>query len=192
MTPNRNNTVWENGAQDSKGYRTFFEQMQAVEVIIAKLQLARMKLEKLKKLVENEELNQEQNDTIPGGKCLKILLIEDEPQFLNPVGELISCYGYRAVLAEDSAAAFKAYQQAKISGEPFDAVIVNQTGSGRPGGLEMVAFLRELDPKVKAFISNGYAKESGLRDYGRYGFVGVAKKPYLAAELMEILAEVDQ
>jgi CheY-like chemotaxis protein len=121
---------------------------------------------------------------------MKILLMDDEPQVLNLIGELLACYGYQVVLTTDGVTAIKAYQQAKISGEPFDAVVMDLMVPGGMDGLETIIHLRDFDPEIKAIISSGYVDEPVMADYKRYGFVGVAKKPYLVEELMKIINEV--
>lgn len=121
---------------------------------------------------------------------MKLLIMDDEPQILNLVGELLGCYGYEVVLTTDGASAIIAYQQAKLSGEPFDTVVMDLIIPGGMGGLEAIAYLREYDPKIKAIISSAYANEPVKADYKKYGFAGVARKPYLVEELMRIIDEV--
>ncbi|HEX3046598.1 MAG TPA: response regulator [Bacillota bacterium] len=121
---------------------------------------------------------------------MKVLIMDDEPQVLNLIGELLECYGYQVVLEMDGASAIKAYKQAKTLGEPFDAVVMDLMVPNGMGGLEAVAYLRDFDPGVKVIISSGYINEPVMADYKRYGFDGVARKPYLVEELMQILDEV--
>jgi CheY-like chemotaxis protein len=121
---------------------------------------------------------------------VKILIMDDEPQILNLVGELLGFYGYEVVLAADGAAAIIAYQKANLSGEPFDAVVMDLIIPGGMGGLETIAHLREYDPNIKAIISSAYVNEPVMADYKKYGFVGAVRKPYLVEELMKIIDEV--
>lgn len=121
---------------------------------------------------------------------MKILMMDDEPQILNLVGELLGFYGYQVVLTADGASAIIAYQQAKLLGEPFDAVVMDLIIPGGMGGLETIIHLREYDPNVKAIISSAYINEPVMADCKQYGFSGVARKPYLVEELMKVLDRV--
>lgn len=121
---------------------------------------------------------------------MKVLIMDDEPQIVNLIGELLGCYGYEVVLTADGASAMKVYQHAKNSGEPFDAVVMDLMIPGGMGGLETIPLLCEFDPKIKAIVSSGYVNEPVMADYKKYGFVGMARKPYLVEELMAILDEV--
>ena len=124
------------------------------------------------------------------GTGYKILLMDDDEKILNAVGEMLRQYGYQAVTATDGAPAIEAYQAAKLSGEPFDAVIMDLTVPGGMGGQETVAILRDFDPKIKAVISSGYANDPIIADYERFGFMGVVSKPYKIDELNEVLLKV--
>jgi DNA-binding NarL/FixJ family response regulator len=58
------------------------------------------------------------------------------------------------------------------------------------GGQEAVAYLRDLDPRVKAIVSSGYANDPIMSDFERYGFAGVVNKPYQINELNQVLHKV--
>lgn len=124
------------------------------------------------------------------GAGFKILLMDDETNILDAVGEMLMDYGYRVVLARDGDAAIESYRAADNAGEPFDAVIMDLTVPGGKGGQEVCASLRDFDPKIKAIISSGYANDPIMADYQRYGFMGVVSKPYKIDELHEVLRQV--
>jgi PAS domain S-box-containing protein len=124
-----------------------------------------------------------------GGGC-KILLMDDEESILNTVGEILKCYGYQVALTTDGAGAIELYKQAQRLGEPFDAVIMDLTIPGGMGGQEVIAHLRDVDPKIKAIVSSGYSNDPIITDYERFGFVGVVSKPYQIDELNEVLRKV--
>lgn len=66
-------------------------------------------------------------------------------------------------------------------------VIMDLTVPGGMGGLETMAVLRRIDPRVKAIISSGYANDPVMSDYKQYGFCGFVAKPYKFGELIEVL-----
>jgi PAS domain S-box-containing protein len=132
-----------------------------------------------------------ENEIAANGTGFKILFMDDEEKILQAVGEMLTdCFGYQVVLSTDGAGTIELYKQARDSGEPFDAVIMDLTVPGGMGGQETIAHLRDIDPKIKAIVSSGYANDPIISDYERYGFVGVVRKPYKIDELHEVLYTV--
>ena len=135
-------------------------------------------------------INDPQNEVAPSGEGLNILLMDDEEQILNAVGEMLSYYGYRVVLTGDGTEVIEKYKWAKISGVPFDVVIMDLTIPGGMGGQEAITHLRNFDPQIKAIVSSGYTNDQIMADYQRFGFCGVVSKPYKIDELIAVLNKV--
>ena len=57
-------------------------------------------------------------------------------------------------------------------------------------GKEAVARMRELDPKVKAIVSSGYAMDPVMSRYQENGFCAMIAKPYEIATLGRVVSEV--
>lgn len=133
---------------------------------------------------------QSQKEVVASGEGFKILLMDDELHILNAVGEMLRHHGYRVILVQDGNSAIERYKEAKEAGEPFDAVILDLTIPGGKGGQEVISDLRDIDPKVKAVISSGYANDPVIANYERFGFLGVVNKPYKIDELYEVLQKV--
>ncbi len=121
---------------------------------------------------------------------IKILLMDDEESIRNVSGEMLTYFGYQVSLARNGQEAIKLYKEAKENGEAFDAVIMDLTIPGGLGGIETMAVLRQMDPDIKAIITSGYANDQVMSDYQKYGFSGVAIKPYKVNELNEVLVNV--
>jgi CheY-like chemotaxis protein len=98
--------------------------------------------------------------------------------------------GYQVECVPEGGQALTAYRQAQTRGSPFDAVILDLTVPGGMGGKEAVEKLRELDPRVVAIVTSGYAEDPILTHYERYGFRGVLKKPYRVQEMADLLRRV--
>ncbi len=128
--------------------------------------------------------------TAVSGSGYKILLMDDERKILEATGEMLKYFGYRVVMTTDGIEAITAYKQAINTEEPFDAVIMDLTVPGGMGGQEVIAYLRDINPKIKAIVSSGYANDPILADYERYGFTGKVSKPYKIDELIVVLHEV--
>jgi len=70
-------------------------------------------------------------------------------------------------------------------------VILDLTIPGMPGGNEVLAELRRLDPSVTGIVTSGYADNDVLAQYEGYGFAGRLPKPFnlggLSAEVERVL-----
>jgi PAS domain S-box-containing protein len=120
----------------------------------------------------------------------KILVMDDEAMIRNAVSEMLTLLGYQVTTVPDGKTAIESYQAALSSSQPFIAVIMDLTIPGGMGGLEAFGHLREIDPKVKAIVSSGYANDPIMADYNKYGFCGVICKPYKIEEFSSTLNKV--
>jgi len=117
----------------------------------------------------------------------KVLFMDDEEMVRNTAGEMLRRIGYTVEFARDGAQAIEVYVKAQLSGQPFDAIIMDLTIPGGLGGKETIKKLLEIDPEVKAIVSSGYSNDPVMADYKKYGFAGVIAKPYRIKQLSEQL-----
>ncbi|MFQ6062657.1 MAG: PAS domain S-box protein [Methanosarcinales archaeon] len=120
----------------------------------------------------------------------KILVMDDEQDIREFLGEVLTLLGYDAALAKDGSEAIELYKKAKESAQPFDAVILDLTIRGGKGGEETIQKLIEIDPEIKAIVSSGYSNDHVMSDFRKYGFSAVITKPYTIEELSEILNKI--
>ena len=64
----------------------------------------------------------------------KILIMDDEEIIREVAGEMLKHFGYEVEVAKDGAEALEKYANAMKSGTSFDAVIMDLTIPGGPGG----------------------------------------------------------
>jgi PAS domain S-box-containing protein len=117
-----------------------------------------------------------------------ILVMDDEAELRETVGQMLRRLGYTVELVENGAQAIERYGEALRDNRPFDAVIMDLTVAGGMGGREAMARLKELDPGVRAIVSSGYANDPVMADHGSYGFKGVVTKPFSLRQLGDALA----
>jgi PAS domain S-box-containing protein len=132
---------------------------------------------------------QYQNIYVKPGKG-KILVMDDEEPVREVVSQMLKDIGYEVEFANDGSELIFHYVQARNSGQPFDAVIMDLTIPGGMGGKEAISKLMEIDPKAKAIVSSGYATDPIIAQYEAYGFCGAVPKPYRIQDLSEALADL--
>jgi DNA-binding NtrC family response regulator len=98
--------------------------------------------------------------------------------------------GYAATLSRSGDEAVVKYQVALDGGRRFDAVILDLTVPGGPGGVETLARLREIDPGVRAILSSGYTDHPAVTNWASAGFAAFIAKPYSLKALEELLASI--
>ncbi len=119
----------------------------------------------------------------------KILVMDDEEEIRNVLGEMLESIGYKVDFARDGMEAIESIRSAKESRNPFDAVILDLTVPGAMGGKEAIQKLREIAPELKAIVSSGYVNDPVMVDYKRYGFSDVIAKPFEISRLSKVLHE---
>jgi PAS domain S-box-containing protein len=117
----------------------------------------------------------------------KILIMDDEKIIRDVAAEMLSRTGYEVMTVEDGIEAVRLYGDAMKRAQPFHVVILDLTVPGGMGGAETVAKLLELDGRVKAIVSSGYAKDPIMSHYRDYGFSGVVAKPYKIDDLVRTI-----
>ena len=122
----------------------------------------------------------------------KILIMDDEESLRILAGRILIRLGYTVEYAKHGQEAIVLYQEAKASGEPFDAVIMDLTVPGGMGGKEAINKLLELDPEAKAVVTSGYSNDPVLANFRGYGFCGVIPKPFNIQDLSQVLSNITE
>ncbi len=120
----------------------------------------------------------------------RVLVMDDEELVRDASQLVLTELGYEVALACDGVEAIKIYRNARASGRPFDAVVMDLTVHGGMGGREALERLLKIDPDIKAIVSSGYSNDPIMADPGKYGFRGVIPKPYKIADFSEIIHKV--
>ncbi len=114
---------------------------------------------------------------------IKILVMDDEESLRFCTKKILEFFGHNVECFQDGAETIEAYNKAKETGEPFDAVILDLTIQGGMGGKETIQKLLEIDPEVKAIVASGYSNDPVLENCQDYGFCEALAKPYRKDEL---------
>ena len=119
-----------------------------------------------------------------------ILVMDDDEAIRNVTEKILMELGYEVRCAADGAETITLYQEAARMGRPFDAVIMDLTIPGGMGGKEAIRQLLSIDPQATAIVSSGYSNDPIMSEFEKYGFRGVATKPYRIEKLSWVLHDV--
>jgi two-component system, cell cycle sensor histidine kinase and response regulator CckA len=117
----------------------------------------------------------------------KVLLMDDEEMILEVSSAMLKRLGYDVTVAHDGAEAIDSFRQATMTGEPFDAVILDLTVPGGLGAKETIGDLRQINPHAKVIVSSGFSDDPLKTDFHQYGFSGFMPKPYNLTQLSAVM-----
>jgi len=117
----------------------------------------------------------------------KILIMDDDEIFCNFSRRTLVRLGYEVEIASEGSDALEIYRNARESGYPFDAVIVDLVIQGGMGGDEAIKQLLTIDPDANVIVSSGHWLDPHMTNYKEYGFKGALSKPYSIEELTHVL-----
>ena len=114
--------------------------------------------------------------------------MDDERTIQEVTGGMLRIFGFEPDFAGNGAEAIGLYEEARRTGRPYDAVILDLTIPGGMGGEETIRRLRTIDPGVRAIVASGYSNDPILSNFRSYGFQGMVAKPFLIDDLRSALA----
>ena len=113
----------------------------------------------------------------------RVLVMDDEEMLRDVSSAMLTKLGYEVKVAIDGVEAIEMYKQARESGEPYDAVILDLTNNVGMGGVKAIKILLEIDPEIRAIVATGYSFDPVVDNYRAYGFCGAMTKPFGMDEL---------
>ncbi len=126
----------------------------------------------------------------PPERPVRVLVMDDEEMILSVTARMLEPDGFVVAAARSGREAVEMYLQARASGTPFEAVIMDLTIPGGMGGCEAVKAILAGDPHARVIVSSGYAEDPVMANHAEYGFSGVLEKPYTRNRLLDVLAQV--
>lgn len=113
-----------------------------------------------------------------------VLIIEDEPFFLQLVSESLTSVGYPVEAAPDAREGLRRFERSR-----YDAVIVDLL-LGETTGWEVIEAIRSRDPAVGTILLSALSEDLDEELARARGFDVVLGKPIEADKLREAVAEV--
>ena len=99
---------------------------------------------------------------VPTGHGERVLVVDDHPEFLDSLGDLLQGWGYEVEAAAD---ADEAEERAAAARHPFDLVVTDVVMPGRSGP-ELVERLRRRHGPIRALYVSGYTGDVALNQFG--------------------------
>jgi len=101
------------------------------------------------------------------GKQIKVLLVDDEPDFIQPMAFWLKSKGYETVVAYDGK---KGVELLKKEGPDIVFLDLNMPGMD---GIETLKKMRKINKEIPAIIISAYLDEKRIRKFEGYGASGV-------------------
>ncbi len=120
----------------------------------------------------------------PQGRGEAILAVDDEPEVLAALEEMLATLGYEPVGFRDSREALAAFRAAPTR---FEAMVSDEVMPGLTG-TQLAIELRKINPALPILIASGYGGSGFETRALSAGVNRVLKKPYRMSEIGEVLA----
>ena len=108
---------------------------------------------------------------------IKILLVDDEKQFVGTLAERLAMRGFSARVAYDGPQALKAVE------EPTDVIVLDLRMPGMDG-FEVLRSVKKSNPQVQVIILTGHGGDAEEQTAYRMGAYNFLKKPMDIDELL--------
>lgn len=122
----------------------------------------------------------------------RVLVVDDEPGMLAMTRAILQTLGYEVVTSTSGEDAMQVFQSGHSESNGFCAVILDLAMPGGLSGVEVLGYLREVDPEIKVIASSGYLEPNSRPAARETGFAGILPKPFtaerLASELQWVLS----
>jgi CheY-like chemotaxis protein len=115
---------------------------------------------------------------------LNILVVDDDEDNANSLGELFELEGHRATVVHSGEAAIDAFRERQ-----FDVAFMDVMMPGK-NGVESFLEIRRLCPDARVYMMTGYSVEQLLRQAMDNGALGVMSKPLEPAKVLGLLSEI--
>lgn len=122
-----------------------------------------------------------------------VLVVDDEVAMLAMTQVLLKRMGYRVTVSASGEEALRVFQHQQQAAEGrFCLVLLDLAMPGGLSGMEVLGWMRRIDPGIKVIATSGYLEPNSRPAARDAGFAGILPKPYtadrLAAEMQWVLA----
>ncbi len=113
----------------------------------------------------------------------RVLIMDDDKIIRIVLMKMLAVLGYESMSTCDGKEAIEYFWEAYETDSPFDLLIFDLTVPDGMGGKQALSQLLKRAPEITAIASSGYEDQ----DYLQAGFKASIKKPYLLAQLEQVI-----
>ena len=117
---------------------------------------------------------------------MRILVVDDDRDFTESIGELIELEGHQPILAYNGVEALKIFKQNNV-----DIILMDFRMPGL-SGIETLSEIRKLNLSVPVVIMTAYASRELTEDAIKHGAIDVMNKPFNINKLMKVISSIKQ
>ncbi len=119
-------------------------------------------------------------------RSLRILVVDDDKDNANSLGELFELEGHRPLVVYDGEGAIAAYLR-----EDFDVAFMDVMLPGK-NGVESFLEIKRLKPAARVYMMTGYSVEQLLQQAMAGGAMGVFSKPVNLYQVLEAVSGIGE
>jgi len=139
---------------------------------------------------DDGELNMNTSVQFESRTKRKVMLMDNDEDIREIVGNIMYNLGYEMGLAKDSDEAVALYKEAHNSGKPFHAVIMDLFVPNSTCGKETVDRLKKIDPNVKVILLSGAYSDNAISNFKHYGIKYFVHKPFKFKDLFDAVDSI--
>jgi PAS domain S-box-containing protein len=134
--------------------------------------------------IEGHAISEKKAQKVAGQKT--ILIVDDEPEILSLLGEMLTIQGHEALQAQSGREALEIFRRERGR---IDLAILD-IQMPEMDGKRLFRELKSLDPGLKVLISSGYDETTAMTEMGSDNPDGFLQKPYLSGKLRKMLQKI--
>ncbi len=115
---------------------------------------------------------------------LRILVVDDDEDNANSLGELFEMEGHRVTVVHSGQDAIDAFKQGT-----FDVAFMDVMMPGK-NGVESFLEIKRMRPNARVYMMTGYSVEQLLQQAIEHGAMGVLSKPVDIGKVLAVLADI--
>lgn len=115
----------------------------------------------------------------------ELLLVDDEPDLLDVVGDVLRAHGYTIVSCSSGREA-----RARISGPPTLDLAIIDWSLPDVSGRDLLLDLASRQPQARVIVMTGYGEAMVSSSLVNERVMAVVRKPFRMRELLDLLASV--
>lgn len=121
----------------------------------------------------------------------KILVVDDEPEFIKTVTRHLKREGFLLDSACDGVEAKQKIEDSFLTGRPFDLVIMDVVMPNM-GGIELLRWIKGVRPEISVLVVSGFGDEQMITENIRAERDSYGTKPLTPKKMLTLIERIDE